>query len=79
VEQATAASHSLETEADTLGRLVGQFQIGGQATAPAAAGPVRSPSPVAAFRKPVQAPVGKFVPVARHAQAAAVAEDWDEF
>jgi methyl-accepting chemotaxis protein len=45
VQQATAASHSLEGEAKALARLVGQFQIG-QADA------ARRPSPIPVGRKP---------------------------
>ncbi|WP_408841215.1 methyl-accepting chemotaxis protein [Acidocella sp.] len=76
VEQSTAASHSLASEAEALGQLVGQFQIGGQASTPYAAAQVRKAAPAA--RKPAHAPVGKFVPVARPVQVGA-AEDWDEF
>ena len=78
VEQATAASHSLETEADTLGQLVGQFQIGGRAAVPAIAAPVRNALPAPSYRKQVKGPVGKFVAVARPSQSSA-AEDWNEF
>jgi methyl-accepting chemotaxis protein len=76
VEQSTAASHSLASEAEALGQLVGQFQIGGQAGTPYAAAQVRKAVPAA--RTPAHAPVGKFVPVARPVQVGA-AEDWDEF
>jgi methyl-accepting chemotaxis protein len=78
VEQATAASHSLETEADTLGQLVGQFQIGGRAAVPAIAAPVRNAMPAPSYRKQAKGPVGKFVAVSRPSQSSA-AEDWNEF
>ena len=46
VEQATAASHGLESEAAELARLVGQFQIGQSATEPARkAAPKSLPKP----------------------------------
>ncbi len=87
VEQSTAASHSLESEADELARLIGQFELGEVSAPPAAAAPppVRHASPpaVAAAAKPKsRIPVHAPMP-SRPAQVAAPAsaggEDWDEF
>ncbi len=76
VEQTTAASHSLASEAEALARLVGQFQIGA-APAPAT---VRRPT-AKKSRVPVHAPApaGKFVALARPQPATATVDDWDEF
>jgi methyl-accepting chemotaxis protein len=87
VEEATAASHSLEGEAAELSRLVGAFQIGAVETAhqthkPAARGP-GMPAPV---RRPPAAPApagpGTFKSVPKAGPMPVVAssgEDWDEF
>jgi methyl-accepting chemotaxis protein len=73
VEESTAASHALASEAEDLGRLVGQFRIG-EFTRHAA--PAKRAH---ASAKPVSvAPAGKFVAVPRQA-ATAAAGDWDEF
>ena len=77
VEQTTAASHSLSSEADALVTLVSQFRTGAAATAshpkPPPA-PIRKPAP-AARAKP-----GKFVAVPRTPVAVANGkQDWDEF
>ncbi len=81
VEQSTAASHSLAAEAEALSRLVGQFQIG-QVEQTFVVQPVRKAAAQAVkkSRIPVHAPAGKFVTAARTVQqAAAGADDWDEF
>lgn len=89
VEEATAASHSLAKEAETLSRLVSQFRIGGEAGGQAA-GPKRTASPPS---KPSAPPrlraVGGGAPSERPARAAApraaavaVADEedgWSEF
>jgi methyl-accepting chemotaxis protein len=90
VEQSTAASHGLAGEAEELGRLVGQFQLG--AVAAKIEKPARKSAAVplakAAQAKPRRAvspaapaasasAMGKFVPIAR--ESAAAAESWDEF
>ena len=41
VEEATAASHALTSEADTLARLISRFELGDKAQAPAQAQPRR--------------------------------------
>ncbi|HTI02507.1 MAG TPA: HAMP domain-containing methyl-accepting chemotaxis protein [Acidisoma sp.] len=93
VEEATAASHSLAKEAETLGRLVSQFRLGGGAEAGSAQGaasskrPAGKPAPAA---KPSggapspRAPAPRAAPLpasARPAPAMAAAEDdgWSEF
>ncbi|OYV40163.1 MAG: hypothetical protein B7Z81_02400 [Acidocella sp. 20-61-6] len=77
VEEATAAAHGLASEAETLGNLMGQFQVG-QIEQTAIAAPARKAS--AAKRPSLRAPAGKFVPVAQPEQmASANADDWDEF
>jgi methyl-accepting chemotaxis protein len=85
VEQTTAASHSLASEAEALGRLVGQFQIGADShqqepmrvTAP----PLRKASALGKVsRAPLLAPSGKFVAVPKPTPVGvASSEDWDEF
>jgi methyl-accepting chemotaxis protein len=83
VEEATAASHSLEGEAAELSRLVGNFQIGAMEAAhgarkPAARAPAaRGPGMPAPVKRPPAAP-GTFKAVPK-AAAAAGGEDWDEF
>lgn len=81
VEESTAASHALVSEAQELMQLVGAFRIGIK-TQKEQPKPVReassSPLPRAALpvaAKPIpQAPSGRFVPV-----SPAGADDWDEF
>jgi methyl-accepting chemotaxis protein len=75
VEEATAASHALASEAEALAQLVGQFRIGAVAGHARAAKPTR---PVAVSKNAPVAPVGKFVAVSRQ-PAQAGADDWDEF
>jgi methyl-accepting chemotaxis protein len=76
VEESTAASHALASEAEDLGRLVGQFRIGELAPhIPSAPAKRAHAAPARAVPKP---PAGKFVAVPRQA-AAASAGDWDEF
>jgi methyl-accepting chemotaxis protein len=77
VEQTTAASHSLVTEAEELARLVAQFQTGQAELAPPAKPAAPAPKK---SRIPVHAPSGKFISVARVAEPSTTAdEDWDEF
>jgi methyl-accepting chemotaxis protein len=84
VEESTAASHSLESEADELARLVGQFQLGQVAAAappprPAAIPAVAKPSapvlPKPKSRIPVHAPM----PPPKIFAEPSGKEDWDEF
>jgi methyl-accepting chemotaxis protein len=67
VEEATAATHSLKSEATELATLVGRFQIGAGAPArrPAAAPPARGPGVARAGRG--------------SAVAVAARDDWEEF
>jgi methyl-accepting chemotaxis protein len=72
VEEATAASHALTSEADTLARLISRFELG--AAKPQTAPEARAPAqhrPVAAMKTTGHRSGGA---------AAAPAEDsWDEF
>ncbi len=78
VEEATAASHSLEGEAAELARLVGTFQIGAVETAHQARKRAAKPAAKPAPARPAVA--GAFKPVAKPAPAvAASGDDWDEF
>ncbi len=79
VEEATAASHALTSEADTLSRLIARFELGDAKPAPAAA-------PASAHshgHTPNRAPVAAMKTVGVRGGAApalATAEDnWDEF
>jgi methyl-accepting chemotaxis protein len=63
VEQATAASHSLASEASELVRLLGQFQISQTIQAQAVTSPTHKPQAALKSRIPVHAPVGKFVAI----------------
>jgi methyl-accepting chemotaxis protein len=77
VEEATAASHSLAAEAVELGRLVGQFQLGGpQARTPAGKALDRRPEQNA--RLGSRAPIGKFsaAPARAGVPASAKADNW---
>ena len=85
VEQSTAASASLATEAEKLRQLVGQFQVGASARSYTAA-PVRSqPGAATATSHPVASParrmVGKLASAfgGGAAAAPAVEQGWDEF
>ena len=70
VEEATAASHALTSEADTLARLISRFETGKAATAPTARPPAHRPVP--ALKTTAVRGGG--------APAFAAAEDaWDEF
>jgi len=73
VEQTTAASHSLSSEAQDLARLVGQFKIDAAAAPPPA--PRKPHSAPKKPRAPALAPAGKFVALAEPAAS----ESWDEF
>jgi methyl-accepting chemotaxis protein len=70
VEEATAATHNLKSEAAELRRLIGGFRTG-QDAAPAAAAPAR------AARAPARAPAR--VAYAGGAATAARLDDWEEF
>jgi methyl-accepting chemotaxis protein len=81
VEQSTAASHSLAQEAEELARLVGRFQVGRDATAPAA--PARkmhtAPAPMArTAMKTVSTHAGGGGAL-RAAAPAADQDSWEEF
>jgi len=78
VEQSTAASHSLGSEAAELARLVAQFQTGA-ATQPHAARRAAPKPPAAKSRIPAHAPIGKFSPAPEKTAAPAKADNWDEF
>jgi methyl-accepting chemotaxis protein len=83
VEQSTAASHALATEAAELGRLVGQFQLShpsaGHIAKPAAAREARA-LPNQSDRKAPRVGVGKFVPVPMHGIAVtSQGGEWNEF
>jgi methyl-accepting chemotaxis protein len=75
VEESTAASHSLATEASALNNLLGQFKLTGTggfaASAPAAvAAPAASrPAPRPAARAPIRAATGSSRPAASPARA----------
>ncbi|WP_297371616.1 methyl-accepting chemotaxis protein [Acidocella sp.] len=93
VEESTAASHALASEADELGRLVGQFRIGQGGEAPAS--PARKAKATATRSGRGAMPAATTKPAARMASLAAPsapvgkfvslpkspagAEDWDEF
>jgi methyl-accepting chemotaxis protein len=71
VEEATAASHALTSEADTLARLISRFELGDQARAPAAQPAQPQPRTVTAMKTTGHRSGGA---------ALATAEDsWDEF
>ncbi len=76
VEEATAASNSLATEADKLRELVGRFRLGQQAGAFGGATPSRSAG-TQSRPAPAAVRVNKSVRVASGGAAAAAA--WDEF
>ncbi len=77
VEEATAASHELAKETSELGRLVGQFNIGGQAYAPVRA--VSAARPASSAQTPVRAlrTVGRGG--AARALEPAAGQEWTEF
>ena len=91
VEQTTAASHSLASEATELGRLIGQFQLGGILPAAAVKQTARKLPPASpartASRIPLHAPVSTAKP--RHTAPLSTAittpkvstheDGWDEF
>jgi len=80
VEQTTAASHALASEAKELARLVGQFKTGAAAPPPATRKPVAPAALPKKPRVPAVAPAGKFVAVAKHRAAEpATSVSWDEF
>jgi methyl-accepting chemotaxis protein len=76
VEQATAASHSLSSEAETLARLISRFELGDTPKAQAAA-PAHAPT-----QPTPRAPVAAMKTVGRGGAARkveTVEEAWDEF
>jgi methyl-accepting chemotaxis protein len=77
VEESTAASHSLASEAEALARLIGQFQIGQIPQPHIASTQARIPAPVVAInsRVPARGSVNK----PKLAPTMAGAESWDEF
>ncbi len=80
VEEATAASHALASEAEELARLVGMFQIGeGEAAPPAAGRSSALPAAAPVRARPPKAPAisGHFRPGA--VPMAADDQGWDEF
>jgi methyl-accepting chemotaxis protein len=74
VEEATAASHALTSEADTLSRLISRFELGDRAAQPQAQHATAQPQrrPVAQMR--TTAPRGGAAPA-----FATQEESWDEF
>jgi methyl-accepting chemotaxis protein len=77
VEETTAASHSLASEASELARLVGQFHTGEQAAAPSPRAPR---PPTAGMPKPSRIPVhAPTTSKPRPVPAGAHDEGWDEF
>ncbi|WP_375268791.1 methyl-accepting chemotaxis protein [Phenylobacterium sp.] len=83
VEETTAASHSLASEAESLATSVSRFKVGeGQEPAAAAAAPARSPSRGESFAgRYAQAPraSARDGSAARKLEPAADAEGWEEF
>jgi methyl-accepting chemotaxis protein len=88
VEQSTAASASLATEADRLRQLVGQFQVGGAAAsgagrafapAPARAHPNAANSASLQVASPARRMVGKLASAFGGTAAPAAEAGWDEF
>ncbi len=81
VEESTAASHSLASQADALSSLLGQFRMGdGAAAVPA--GQHRAPAPVNRDATPVASPARAMtakVAKAFGSSAAATAEEWEDF
>ncbi len=77
VEETTAASHSLSSEAENLRRLLQQFRIG-RATGPASAAPVaRRAAPAVHTRAATTRPAPR---IAQGGQAVAISEDgWEDF
>jgi len=74
VEEATAASHALTSEADTLARLISRFELGAQHAQPA-----QSHAPTQPQHRPVQQ-MRTTGPRGGAAPAFATSEDsWDEF
>ncbi|OYW99550.1 MAG: chemotaxis protein [Caulobacter vibrioides] len=77
VEEATAATHSLKSEAKALAEMVARFRVTeGAAMAPAASAPRVN------YRPPAEAPAPRPVVSARPGRgsaAVAVREDWEEF
>jgi methyl-accepting chemotaxis protein len=71
VEEATAASHALTSEADTLARLISRFELGDQARAPAAHPAQPQPRTVTAMKTTGHRSGG--------AALAAAEDSWDEF
>ncbi|OJT98226.1 MAG: methyl-accepting chemotaxis protein [Rhizobium sp. 63-7] len=83
VEETNAASHTLASDAENLAHLIGQFNIGGGASAaqmprPATAASRPTPSPAKALLNRV---AGTFSNgnAARKPAPAAVSEEWEEF
>ncbi|MEB2847683.1 PAS domain S-box protein [Rhizobiales bacterium RZME27] len=77
VEETTAASHSLSSEAENLRRLLQQFRIG-RATGPASAAPLaRHASPAVHTRAATTRPTARIV---QGGQAVAISDDgWEDF
>ena len=71
VEESTAASHALATEAGELARLVGQFRIGENRKSARSVVPRQT--------KAVARPANKVPAVKTLVPAAASGDDWDEF
>ena len=75
VEQSTAASHSLATDAIELARLIGQFNIGAAATPAAVRKPVVPPA-----SKPLRAKASASRGgAARKYEPAFETDSWEEF
>ena len=82
VEQATAASASLATEADRLRQMISQFQLGTGGTSFGSQPGSRQPVAVAAEHQPVASPARRMMKKVAGALgmgAAKPADDWEEF
>ncbi len=81
VEEATAASASLASEADRLRQLIGQFQLGSTGSAGAVRQGHRAPVAAAADHAPVASPARRMMNKVAGALGlgGAKAESWEEF
>jgi len=79
VEQTTAASHSLAQDANNLLRLIGQFNIGGEAQRTGSTATSR-PDNLASSKRPALKSVGSSIgPGAARRPQLVANNGWDEF